>query len=148
MRRKLTFIGDDPAEAHHDIEILDEDLLVEVAAVATAAHRSIHVACITLVCAVPITVVMQATATSTPAADADAPTDPSMPDDALDSRELSDVDALLRQAMATFASMAEEWKKALNDILIEGRDTAASARECQPSPARSSANAATVDDRR
>ena len=72
---------------------------------------------------------MQVTAAMQPDVNPDAETNSSTPEDPVDSPELSDVNALFGQAMATFASMAEDWKKALNDLLVEGRDTAASARE-------------------
>lgn len=67
-------------------------------------------------------VVMQPDATVRVDANAAPPADPSASAaPVVTPPELEDIDAVFHRAMATFASMAEAWKKGLDDILVERR---------------------------
>ncbi len=65
---------------------------------------------------------MQTTLTTQPRQAAFGQTDSSTSKDSVDTPELNTGEALFQQAMAKIDSMAEEWRKAIEGIVVEGLD--------------------------
>ncbi len=71
---------------------------------------------------VPIDVVMQTTSTMQPEQAAVGQTDSSTSEHSVHTAEPDNAEALLQQAMAKIDSMAEEWRRAIEGIVVEGLD--------------------------